>query len=80
MTLLLFPYLSDTEPTWTLLTYPFTRRAPCGNGTETYDHFELRVHKRLIDFSGSAASVKSVTRITLEPDVHIEVSVISKVA
>ena len=40
-----------------------TRRAPCGNGTETYDHFELRVHKRIIDFEGSAQSDKSVTQI-----------------
>jgi small subunit ribosomal protein S20e len=52
-----------------------TRRAPCGNGTETYDHFELRVYKRVIDFTASAAAVKQVTQIPVEPDVHIEVSV-----
>jgi hypothetical protein len=34
----------------------------------------------LFDFSGSAASVKSVTHITFEPDVHIEVSLISTIA
>jgi small subunit ribosomal protein S20e len=54
-----------------------TRRAPCGNGTETYDHFELRVSKRIIDFTGSPAAVKQVTQIPIEPDVHIEVSVIT---
>jgi small subunit ribosomal protein S20e len=54
-----------------------TRRAPCGNGTETYDHFELRVFKRIIDFTGSAAAVKQVTQIPIEPDVHIEVTVIT---
>ena len=53
-----------------------TRRAPCGNGTETYDHFELRVYKRVIDFKGSSSSVKQVTSITLEPDVHVEVTVL----
>merc|ERR1740121_3298487 len=26
-----------------------TRRSPCGNGTNTYDHFEMRIHKRVID-------------------------------
>jgi small subunit ribosomal protein S20e len=55
-----------------------TRRAPCGNGTETYDHYELRVYKRIIDFTGPASSVKQVTQIAIEPDVHIEVSVITQ--
>jgi len=55
-----------------------TRRAPCGNGTETYDHFELRIHKRVIDFVGNAQAVQQVTKIGLEPDVHVEVSVITE--
>jgi small subunit ribosomal protein S20e len=54
-----------------------TRRAPCGNGTETYDHFELRVYKRIIDFTASPSAVKQVTQIPVEPDVHIEVSIIT---
>jgi hypothetical protein len=32
------------------------------------------------EFSSSAVSVKSITHIALEPDVHIEVSVISTIA
>lgn len=55
-----------------------TRRAPCGNGTETYDHFELRIYKRVIDFQASAAAVKQITQIGLEPEVHVEVSIISQ--
>ena len=55
-----------------------TRRAPCGNGTETYDHFELRVHKRVIDFSATPSAIKAVTQIGLEPEVQVEVSVISE--
>ena len=55
-----------------------TRRAPCGNGTETYDHFELRIYKRVIDFTGTADAVKQVTQIALEPEVHVEVSVITE--
>jgi small subunit ribosomal protein S20e len=54
-----------------------TRRAPCGNGTETYDHFELRVFKRIIEFSGASSSVKQITQVALEPDVHVEVSVLA---
>ncbi|KHO53714.1 MAG: 30S ribosomal protein S10, partial [archaeon GW2011_AR13] len=26
-----------------------TRKSPCGNGTATFDNFEMRIHKRLID-------------------------------
>ena len=52
-----------------------TRRAPCGNGTETYDHFEMRIYKRVIDYSGTLASVKQITEIGLEPDVHVEVTI-----
>lgn len=55
-----------------------TRRAPCGNGTETYDHFELRIYKRVIDFVGTPSAVKQVTQIPLEPEVHVEVSVITE--
>jgi small subunit ribosomal protein S20e len=25
-----------------------TRKSPCGNGTNTYDRFEMRVHKRIV--------------------------------
>lgn len=55
-----------------------TRRAPCGNGTETYDHLELRIYKRVIDFVGTSAAVKQVTQIGLEPEVHVEVSIITE--
>lgn len=55
-----------------------TRRSPCGNGTETYDHFELRIYKRVIDFEGPPGTVQAVTQIHLETDVHIEVSVITE--
>jgi small subunit ribosomal protein S20e len=24
-----------------------TRKSPCGNGTNTFDHFEMRIHKRV---------------------------------
>mmetsp|Transcript_2493 Transcript_2493/g.4311 ORF Transcript_2493/g.4311 Transcript_2493/m.4311 type:complete len:99 (-) Transcript_2493:11-307(-) len=26
-----------------------TRKSPCGEGTNTWDKFEMRIHKRLID-------------------------------
>lgn len=33
-------------PTKTLLIN--TRKSPCGNGTNTYDNWEMRIHKRVL--------------------------------
>merc|ERR1712166_1231874 len=37
-----------------------TRRSPCGNGTNTYDHFEMRIHKRVIDVWSQALLSKKL--------------------
>ncbi|XWS50678.1 hypothetical protein CRYUN_Cryun12cG0106900 [Craigia yunnanensis] len=52
-----------------------TRKAPCGEGTNTWDIFELRIHKRLIDLYSTPDVVKQVTSITVEPGVHVEVTI-----
>ncbi|XVF09687.1 hypothetical protein REPUB_Repub07fG0116500 [Reevesia pubescens] len=52
-----------------------TRKAPCGEGTNTWDRFELRIHKRLIDLYSTPEVVKQVTSITVEPGVHVEVTI-----
>ena len=26
-----------------------TRKSPCGDGTATFDRFEMRIHKRIVD-------------------------------
>ncbi|KAL5792587.1 hypothetical protein ACOSP7_001181 [Xanthoceras sorbifolium] len=43
-----------------------TRKFPCGEGTNTWDRFELRVHKRVIDLHSSPEVVKQITSITIE--------------
>ena len=52
-----------------------TRKSPCGNGTNTYDRFEMRIHKRLIDLHASAEVVKQITSIPMEQGVDVEVTV-----
>ncbi|KAJ4274755.1 40S ribosomal protein S20 [Fusarium oxysporum] len=37
-----------------------TRKTPCGEGSKTWDSYELRVHKRLIDLHAPTEVVKSV--------------------
>ena len=48
-----------------------TRRSPCGNGTNTWDHFEMRVHKRYIDITCPTSSIKHITDFRLEPGVDV---------
>ena len=52
-----------------------TRKSPCGEGTNTWDRFELRVHKRVIDLVSSSEVVKQITSITIEPGVEVEVTI-----
>jgi small subunit ribosomal protein S20e len=49
------------------------RKSPCGEGTNTWDRFEMRVHKRVIDLYSPPEQVKQITSIAIEPDVDVEV-------
>merc|ERR1711991_837726 len=53
-----------------------TRKSPCGNGTNTWDKFEIRIHKRIIDLHSPSDIVRQLTSISLEPGVDFEVSLI----
>ncbi|KAF5804306.1 putative ribosomal protein S10 [Helianthus annuus] len=44
-------------------------------GTNTWDKFELRVHKRVIDLFSSLDDVKQITSITIESGVEVEVTI-----
>ena len=52
-----------------------TRKTPCGEGSKTWDRFEMRIHKRIIDLHASTDVVKKITAITIEPGVDVEVIV-----
>ena len=52
-----------------------TRKSPCGEGTNTWDRFEMRIHKRLIDLHAPADLVKQITSISIEPGVEAEVTI-----
>ncbi|KAL6530220.1 Small ribosomal subunit protein uS10y [Orobanche hederae] len=43
--------------------------------TNTWDRFELRIHKRVIDLFSSPDVVKQITSITIEPGVKVEVTI-----
>ena len=51
-----------------------TRKSPCGNGTATFDRFEMRIHKRLIDILNPNPSViDALMNLTLPAGVDIEI-------
>jgi len=52
-----------------------TRKSPCGEGTNSWDRFEMRIHKRLIDLYSPQEVVKQITSINIEPGVEVEVLV-----
>merc|ERR1719253_1909430 len=52
-----------------------TRKAPNGEGTNTWDRFEMRIHKRVIDLHSPSEIVKQITSISIEPGVEVEVTI-----
>lgn len=54
-----------------------TRKSPCGEGSKTWDHYELRIHKRLIDLHSPSEVVKQITSTALEPGVDVEITILS---
>ncbi|MEM0233099.1 MAG: 30S ribosomal protein S10 [Candidatus Nezhaarchaeales archaeon] len=53
-----------------------TRKAPSGQGSHTFDHWEMRVHKRLIDMDAEDRALKSLMRVRIPDTVHIEIELI----
>lgn len=51
-----------------------TRKAPSGQGTNTYDKWEMRVHRRVIDLGADDRAMRQLMRLKIPDDVYIEVS------
>jgi small subunit ribosomal protein S10 len=51
-----------------------TRKTPCGDGSHTYDHWEMRVHKWLVEIDGSDQALRQVMHIPVPDSVQIEIS------
>ncbi len=49
------------------------RKSPDGEGTETWDHWEMRVHKRLIDLAADERALRQLMRIKVPNNVNIEI-------
>ena len=54
------------------------RKAPDGEGSETYDHWEMRVHKRLLEMDLTSnkdeQALRHIARVPIPDIVSIEIS------
>ena len=50
-----------------------TRKSPCGNGTATFDRFEMRIHKRLIDLPANERVLHHIMRMQIPRNVNIKI-------
>jgi small subunit ribosomal protein S10 len=50
-----------------------TRKSPCGNGTATFDNFEMRIHKRLIDLPANEKVLHSIMKMQIPKSVNIKI-------
>ena len=49
-----------------------TRKAPCGGGTESYEKWQMRIHKRLIDIESDERTLRRILRVDVPENVHVE--------
>lgn len=50
-----------------------TRKSPCGDGTATFDNFEMRIHKRLIDLPANEKVLHQIMRMQIPKNVNIKI-------
>ena len=55
-----------------------TRKGPCGNGTSTWERYEMRVHKRLIDLGIDERALRLVMRVPIPEGLNIEIEMMEQ--
>ncbi len=49
------------------------RKTPCGQGTATWDRWEMRIHKRLIDIDAEERVMRRIMRIRVPEEVFVSI-------
>jgi len=52
------------------------RRSPCGAGRETYETYEMKIRKRLIDLGVNERTLRLIMRVPIPKGVNIQIEVI----
>ncbi|AEA38869.1 40S ribosomal protein S20 (nucleomorph) [Cryptomonas paramecium] len=53
-----------------------TRKSPCGEGTNTWDHFENKIYKRIVCLSYQDKIAAYIANINIESGIEVDVKVI----
>ena len=52
-------------------------KTPCGDGTghgnATFDKWEMRIHKRMVDVQADDRALRQIMRINIPQGIHIEI-------
>ena len=51
-------------------------KTPCGEGTATWDRWELRIHKRLIDIDTDERVMRRIMRIRVPEEVFVSIEMV----
>ena len=53
-----------------------TRKSPCGDGKASWERYEMRIHKRLIDLSADERTLRLVMRVPIPEGLNIEIEMV----
>jgi small subunit ribosomal protein S10 len=53
-----------------------TRKSPCGDGTATFDRYEMRIHKRIVDLPANDRILHNIMRISIPRTVKIKIEMV----
>ena len=53
-----------------------TRKSPCGDGKASWDRFEMRIYKRVIDLGLDERALRLVMRVPIPAGLNIEIEMI----
>ena len=51
------------------------RKSPCGEGTNTFDAYKMKIHTRIVDIKCSPNNVSEITRFKIRPGVDISMKI-----
>ena len=55
-----------------------TRKTPCGEGKASWERYEMRIHKRLIDLGIDERALRMVMRVPIPEELNIEIEMIDE--
>lgn len=50
-----------------------TRKGMSAGGTESYEKWQMRIHKRLVDIEADERTLRRVMRVEIPENVHVEI-------